>query len=304
MREAIQSVVLTAVRNVSDKITNWITSHTYILPANILALAMTGWSTANIQFSTGWNTSIHWSTKAMMSKIQRFLRKLLDFFYPPTAVCIACGALRVDELHVQLCARCADDLHPRSAPFCPRCGKAGWSMECPECALIKPDALDSRCAAFLYQGTARKLVQALKYESVSAASRSLAEGMMQVLPEEPFDAIVPVPLHRVRQKQRGFNQAELLGGALSALCDIPMCNALSRTRATPSQTQFSKEERAANVQAAFTVGMPVEGLSFLLLDDVLTTSSTANACAEALKAAGAAKVVMIAAAQAGIGEDG
>ena len=233
----------------------------------------------------------------------RATEKILDFFYPPNAICIACGALRVDDIRYQLCARCAEDLQPRTPPFCPRCGKAGWIMECPDCALLPPDALDGRRAAFLYKGTARRLVQALKYNCVSAAARALADGMARVLPEEPFDAIVPVPLHWVRQRQRGFNQAELLGGALSALSGIPVQNALTRNRATPSQTTLTKADRAANVRAAFSVNMPVEGLSILLLDDVLTTGSTANACAEALKAAGAAKVAMIAAAQAGIWED-
>ena len=233
---------------------------------------------------------------------KRIVNKIISVFYPPNTICIACGALRVDDAR-QLCAQCAKDLRPRTPPFCPRCGKSGWSMECPDCSLLAPDALESRRAAFLYQGTARRLVQALKYDCVSAAARALAGGMAEVLQEKSVDAIVPVPLHWIRQKQRGFNQAELLGDALSALTGIPVRNALTRNRATPSQTTLTKEGRAANVKAAFTLNLPVDGLSILLIDDVLTTGSMANACAETLKAAGVAKVAMIAAAQAGIGED-
>jgi len=232
----------------------------------------------------------------------RTIEKIINIFYPPNAICIACGALRVDDAR-QLCARCAEDLQPRTPPFCPRCGKSGWVMECPDCALLKPDAMDGRRAAFLYRGAARRLVQALKYSSIAAAAEALARGMARVLPEERFDAIVPVPLHWVRQRQRGFNQAELLGDALSTLCGIPAKNALTRTRATQTQTQLDREDRAANVKAAFSVCAAINGFSILLIDDVLTTGSTANACAAALKAAGAEKVVMIAAAQAGIGED-
>lgn len=223
------------------------------------------------------------------------LDRLLDLFYPPNAVCIACGALRVDDAR-QLCADCAG-LEPRSPPFCPRCGKSGWLMECPDCSIAKHSALDSRCGAFSYEGAVKDLVHALKYRSVIKAAESLAQGMAQILPTEHFDAIVPVPLHWIRFRQRGLNQAEALGIVISRLSGIPILNALMRTRATPTQTQLSQEERATNVKAAFTTCFPVDGLSILLIDDVLTTGSTATACAEALKAAGAVYVMLITAAQ-------
>lgn len=220
--------------------------------------------------------------------------------YPQDAVCIACGALRVDTPGYGLCRKCAEALVPLEGPFCPRCGKQGWDMVCPECQIGQPDALDGRVAAFAYGETARGLVRALKYGSVITASKALAEGMGTVMPEGPFDVMVPVPLHKKRARQRGFNQAEVLCEALSQRNAPPILHALLRDRATRTQTRLDKKKRSENVKGAFVINpdTSVTGLSILLVDDVLTTGATAVACAEALKAHGASKVVLIAAASA------
>lgn len=218
--------------------------------------------------------------------------------YPPDAVCIACGRLRVDAPGDGLCARCAGALVPLEGPFCPRCGAPGWQVECMDCAGKPPSALGGMASPFAYEGVAERLVRALKYGRVLPAADALARAMAQSAPEGPFDAIVPVPLHKRRQRMRGFNQAGALCVALSPLLNLPTLDALRRTRATRTQTRLSAERRQENVQGAFEAIAPVSGLRLLLVDDVLTTGATAAACAEVLKAQGAARVFLLAAARA------
>lgn len=228
-----------------------------------------------------------------MAALGDLIRRAL---YPPDTVCVACGALRVDDTSLGLCDACARQMRPLEPPFCPRCGRPGWPIECLECATKPPDALDARMAAYAFDGPVRALVHALKYDCVAPVARSLAPAMLLALPDRAFEAIVPVPLHRGRQRRRGFNQAEALALALSALSDIPCVDALERGRNTRTQTSLSAERRHDNVKGAFRPRMPVQGRAILLVDDVLTTGATGNACAEALRQGGAARVVLLAAA--------
>lgn len=230
-----------------------------------------------------------------MASVRALIGRVL---YPQNAGCIACGRLRVDRAAWGLCEDCSTRLVRYAGPFCPCCGASGWQLECPECAMHPPDAIDARMAAFPYEGVAGKLVQALKYNAVLFAAAALSEGMAAVMPPEPFDAMIPVPLHRKRQRQRGFNQSDALCQALTARVGVPVCGALSRTRATRTQTQLSVEGRAQNVAGAFVVTQPVEGKALLLIDDVLTTGATGKACAQVLKEAGARRVVLLAATRA------
>lgn len=227
-----------------------------------------------------------------------FFRAVADFLYPREAVCVTCGALRVDDPCAFLCARCAKALTPLEGPFCDRCGMPGWLMVCPDCHTRPPDALDARCSAFAYEGTAEKLVRALKYQGVAHAAEALADGMAAVMPTEPPEAIVPVPLHRLRERVRGFNQAMLLAEALAGRTGLPILPAVSRVRATVTQTRLSQAQRETNVRGAFRAEASVLGLSLVLIDDVLTTGATALSCAEALKEAGARRVTLVTAARA------
>lgn len=165
------------------------------------------------------------------------------------------------------------------------------------------DALDGRAAAFYYAHTAAALVRALKYNNVLAAADILAHAMGKVLPAELADGFVPIPLHRSREKRRGFNQAEAICKALATRTGLPVLCAAVRNRNTRTQTQLNAEGRIKNVRGAFQAQIDVRGASLLLVDDVLTTGATAVSCAEALKEAGARKVVLLTAARAMMGED-
>lgn len=229
--------------------------------------------------------------------------RIASLLYPAQAVCIACGSLRADHPTWPLCAACLKELSPLEPPFCPGCGRPGWATECPECIIRPQDALDGRIAAFAYAHTAAALVRALKYQNVVAAADILAFYMEKVLPAEPMDGLVPIPLYRFREKRRGFNQSEAICQAISSRTGLPVLNVAMRNRNTQTQTKLNTEGRIKNMQGAFCACMPVQGASLFLVDDVLTTGATATACATALKEAGARRVFFLAATRAMVGED-
>ena len=109
------------------------------------------------------------------------------------------------------------------------------------------------------------------------------------------DGIVPVPLHPAREREREFNQASVLASLASKRLSLPVIDGLRRVRYTLTQTHFHREERFENLDGAFAMrrGMDVAGKNLALVDDVLTTGSTADACARALKEEGASAVVVI-----------
>jgi len=147
-----------------------------------------------------------------------------------------------------------------------------------------------------YEGKLRELIHLYKYAGVRTLAGPLGDFMATALPlDERFDAIAPIPLHWLRQWQRGFNQSELLARTLSLRTAIPVIQALRRVHSTATQAGLSNTARRSNVSAAFRCRRPgdVAGKRILLIDDVMTTGSTASACAAALKRAGAARVALL-----------
>jgi ComF family protein len=152
-----------------------------------------------------------------------------------------------------------------------------------------------------YEGVLREWIHLYKYGRVKTMRRPLGELLAAALPrEEHFDGVVPVPLHWRRRWQRGFNQSELLARGIGKRCGIPVVRALRRTRYTSTQAGLSNTGRRVNVAAAFAVrrGQALTGKRLLLIDDVLTTGSTAAACARVLRRAGAARIVLLTVARA------
>ena len=166
---------------------------------------------------------------------------------------------------------------------------------CARCRHSLP-AFQAARAAFVYEGAARQAVHALKYGGVSALvgemARSMAELLLQWHP--PVSAIVPVPLAGGRRRLRGYNQSELLAREISRRTGLPLAGrALIRRRSTPPQTRQPDEEtRRRNVADAFQRGRPVAA-GVLLVDDVMTTGATLDACARVLRDSGAAPVVVL-----------
>ena len=152
------------------------------------------------------------------------------------------------------------------------------------------------------EGAIRQGILDLKYRNLRSAAPTLGRLMGQWLISNrvPGEALVPVPLHRRRLRDRGYNQSALLAKELGTLMQMPVApDVLERTRDTPPQVSLTREERIRNVEGSFACPERVEGKSFILVDDVITAGSTLSECASALKAAGASSVWGIALARQG-----
>lgn len=154
--------------------------------------------------------------------------------------------------------------------------------------------LERMYAPFRYRSEVRRLVHLLKFGHERLAADFLARHMANALPDRSFDCIVPLPLHALRQRERGYNQSMLLAERVSAMTGIPVREELlRRVRATRAQSSLAPQERAGNVEKAFQAADAVAGLKILLLDDVRTSGCTANAAAQAMSEKGAAGVSLL-----------
>ena len=219
-----------------------------------------------------------------LSQIRDFL---LDLVFPRR--CIGCGT--EGEF---LCSSCCDSLPRLEHPYCARCGvPLSGGRFCHDC-LNSPFAIDGIRSLFLHQGLAREAVHYLKYKNLKTLAQPLAELMAEYLESNPLpvDILIAVPMHPKRMRRRGYNQSDLLVEELSHLTRLPTAEgSLSRRINTPSQVSLGAEARRSNVQGAFQCKDQVfQSRNVLLVDDVCTTGATLNACAAALKTAGATSV--------------
>ena len=239
------------------------------------------------------------------SGLGRVGRRALDFLYPP--LCIGCRAQVGDPGN--LCAACWQNIDFLDGPACRCCGlpfdlDPGSDTLCAAC-LAEPPAFDCARAVMRYDDKSRGPILALKHadrlDLVPAFARWLDRAGRSLLDES--DVIVPVPLHRRRLWSRRYNQAVELARGLGALSGRPVePMLLRRVRATPSQGAMpSAKARRRNMRGAFQVPseqqMAAKDRAVLLVDDVLTTGATADACARALKRAGVRKVSVLALAR-------
>ena len=160
-----------------------------------------------------------------------------------------------------------------------------------------PPAFDQARAAGRFSGVLRELLHQFKYNRATWLCRDLVDLLhgcvLAYMAAEAVDVVAPVPLHRQKLRDRGYNQAALLAAALAPRLDRPCAaDLLTRTRATPTQTRLHAAQRRKNVHNAFAVREMewVRGRTILLVDDVMTTGATVQACARALKRAGAERV--------------
>jgi ComF family protein len=216
------------------------------------------------------------------------LGPVLDVVFPRR--CAGCGSGAWP-----FCDGCRTSLVPLSAPWCERCGfpSERFVTRCRECP---PAELSRARAPFLFAGPMRSAVHRLKFAGWKAVAAALGQAMAAVVQERP-DAVTWVPLSRRRLSDRGFDQARALAVVVARRLDRPLLGLLSRTSDTRPQARRSGPERRAAMAGAFRRqgGAPA---SVLLVDDVLTTGTTAAACARALLEGGAVRVSLVTAARA------
>jgi ComF family protein len=228
---------------------------------------------------------------------QKFGINLLDFFLP--RLCVFCEKGVGGEAPAAVCPACEEAITWVASPLCPRCGRVfpvreGGDHLCGPCQ-TEPPPFDRARAAALYdeEGPSSRAIKRLKYgrrlEMLPVMHHWLKRLPCLELVREA-DLLAPVPLHKSRLRQRGFNQSLLLAQAFpEAHLEREL---LTRVRPTPPQTGLTPKERRENVKGAFAVPRPelVKGKCVLLIDDVFTTGATVRECAKALRKAGARRV--------------
>ena len=224
------------------------------------------------------------------------LNAVLDVLYP-----IRClGCFRVGRF---ICHGCVARMPTLDDPMCRICASPGVNGTCNWCRDKKP-AIGRIDAPYLYVQTSpiHKAITLLKYQGVRAVAPELADLLAAHYRRRrtTYDVIVPVVSHPSRVRKRGYSQATLIASQLGPLLDTPVReDILRRVRDAPSQLQTaSRDDRWTNVQGGFVSNHDLSGMSVLLVDDLVTTGSTASACSSALKRAGAQKVVALSVARA------
>lgn len=214
----------------------------------------------------------------------------LDLIYPP--YCLVCNVAGEQYL----CPKCIEQIDIIEPPYCRKCGIPCESYHCPDCRERELD-FEYACSAGTYDGVLRGAIHALKYEFHLALAQPLGELMVRCFPNTRLagnvDIAVPIPIHRSRMLDRGFNQASELLLVLSRRVSLPIAlDVLYSARRTRDQVGLSHDERAENVKGAFAVGNSdkIIGKRVLLVDDVMTTGSTLNEAAKMLKTHGATQV--------------
>jgi ComF family protein len=213
---------------------------------------------------------------------------LLELLLPPA--CAGCG--RYGEL---FCARCRRTLRAARTP------DDRFSAADP--GIVVGEMLELAMAAFVHEGAMRRALQRLKYGGAARLAACLADLSQPAFVDllhlgDHLPLVVPVPVHPDRLRQRGYNQAALLARELAAWNGVSMAESLVRVRPTTRQHGLGRAARLHNLRSAFGPrDPPPAGRTVVLVDDILTTSATLEACAEVLRASGATRVLGFAVAR-------
>ncbi|MDZ7359566.1 MAG: phosphoribosyltransferase family protein [candidate division KSB1 bacterium] len=233
----------------------------------------------------------------MFAKLARFANDVIGLIYP--SKCLICGETQTSSLTHLLCENCLAEIASQPLPAAETITETRGELPGGE--------LDEVHAGWFYDTTMQIIIHAFKYRRRPSLSRVLGNMLAQRLhddltPKISRAVLVPVPLHRRRGRHRGFNQSILLAQTVAQAWNMTVLpRGLERTRFTKPQAKLDAAARLENVKDAFALASKsnLQGLTVLLVDDVLTTGATMNACAAVLKSAGATRVIGLALAKAG-----
>ncbi len=225
---------------------------------------------------------------------------LVNFVFPST--CPSCSKPTDSLAHAPFCDQCWDSIEQYSGPSCRICGVHLVSVHADRCqtCLEYPPAYTRAHAFTHYEGLIASAIHHFKFLGIRRLSKPLAE-LLLFYDTKDMDAVVPVPLSPSGLKSRGFNQAVLLASHVAKQKKLPLLmDELKKIVDTPPQVGLSAKERAVNVKKAFSCRGTVMGMNLVLIDDVMTTGATVNACSRELIRAGAKSVSVLTLARAGM----
>lgn len=234
----------------------------------------------------------------MRTQLRSILYAATDLVFPRS--CVHCAQACKHAYYDFLCQRCARELFFSEPPACTTCGypflgQLAGPKTCPHCVELAP-LFDQGKTLFLAKGPARSLLHELKYRHGFYVLRDLAQMVERTNHYKRYlqgATLIPVPLHPVKARERGFNQSQRLAAMLAKTCDAQVAELLIRTQFTQTQTRLDRNARQQNVKNAFAIAPNAHVIAqtnYILIDDVFTTGSTLNACAAVLRQAGAQSI--------------
>ena len=250
-------------------------------------------------FSSRWLPNI-WPV-AFRSAANSSFASLFTAIFPDD--CRVCGVQLHEVSRIPVCSKCLNAPKPLAADFFCVCCRTPFLNDAPldelgRCGLCRRglNGFDLAYSFGAYEAELRNLIHLFKYQKIKTLAKPLGDLLVRSLPlDRTFDLVAPMPLHWLRQLERGFNQADFLSAPLAKRLHVPLIGALKRVKATPRQAGLSNAKRRANVAGAFRANSraDLQGKRILLVDDVLTTGATAGAAAAVLKNAGAKHVTVL-----------
>lgn len=231
------------------------------------------------------------------------IEQILNFFFPTDIYCIACGNLIDGTREYALCDSCLREIKWISSDSCKICGKSlGFASAmgdvCFECQETEHQFTKGfSCAT--YEGPVKEILSGLKYKGRPYYAEKMVKVMSDrsqgFIDDVDLDLILPVPMYKKKERKRGFNQSQLIAKGLSSTLGLDYDpHVLEKNRNTAPMSSLSSGERRINLHNSFSLGYnkknQIENKNILLIDDVYTTGSTADACASVLKDNGASEV--------------
>lgn len=234
------------------------------------------------------------------------LRQIAKFIYPDDIYCIRCGKVIDSTRTYSLCDDCIRNFHWTNKKTCDKCGKLmeedGIYSLCKDCR-HNPHYFTRGFTCLMYGLYEKELIWSFKYSKQGYIGEKIGKIIQDRLEPEfekglNIDIIIPVPIHKKKLRQRGFNQAELMGRPLSKAWGLPLeRKILIRAKSTSAMSTLDPFERRENIAGAFMINRGEEGVvkekSILLIDDVYTTGSTVDECSRILLDAGAKEVYVV-----------